>query len=70
MKSAKEEVDLKSTSETEKKVEVIGEKESPSSLSERCANLEESLEMMRAEFENMEDYWQVRKCEQLDAIKL
>ncbi len=29
-------------------------------LSERCSSLEESLELMRSEFENMEDYWQVR----------
>ncbi len=42
------------------KEETGGDAAERSDLSERCANLEESLELMRAEFENMEDYWQVR----------
>ena len=29
------------------------------SLAAKCRDLEETLELMRSEFENMEDYWQV-----------
>jgi hypothetical protein len=31
-----------------------------SDLTAKCKDLEESLDLMRGEFENMEDYWQVR----------
>lgn len=30
-------------------------------IEERCKELEESLDLMKSEFENMEDYWQVRE---------
>ena len=37
-------------------------------LEAKCKELEESLELMQAEFEKMEDYWQVNK--QSNSVKL
>ena len=37
-------------------------------LETKCKELEESLELMQAEFEKMEDYWQVNK--QSNSVKL
>lgn len=56
----KQQEEVKEKEEEETKVETEKAPVRVGTLTSKCKDLEESLELMQKEFENMEDYWQVR----------
>ena len=57
-KCDKNTIDLRGRSEAATASEANDDK-AEDGLAAKCRDLEETLDMMRGEFENMEDYWQV-----------